>query len=114
MIFPVPFMTGAYSFICSYSSTDTLLRRFQEMGVWNWRMGDSYWYGDYLACHPFPGVRIRIVDFPNSASDRWKYASDIRLSSPECITPMPVIDAAYRKFLAEIPALQIQEIDWFD
>lgn len=107
-------MTGAYSFVCQYSSTDALLRRLQQLGGWHWTMGDSYWYGDYLACRPFPGVRIRIVDFPSRSADGWKYDSDIRLSSPECFTPMNVIDEAYRKLLAQIPACDVREIQPFD
>jgi hypothetical protein len=56
-------MTGAYSFICDFSSTDTLCARLNQV-AWQWHLGDSYWYGDYVAARPFPGVRIRIVDFP--------------------------------------------------
>ena len=107
-------MTGAYSFVCRYNSTDALLRRLQQLGTWQWFMGDSYWYGDYLACRPFPGVRIRIVDFPSRTAEGWKYDSDIRLSAPECTTPMAVIDKVYRELLAQIPAQHVTEIERFD
>jgi hypothetical protein len=107
-------MTGAYSFVCQYSSTDKLLFRLRELSGWDWRIGDSAWYGDYLACKPFPGVRIRIVDFPDSTPGGWKYDSDIRRRSPECATPMTEIDEAYRKLLAQIPAEDVKEIEWFD
>jgi hypothetical protein len=56
-------MTGAYSFVCAYSSTDTLCARLNQI-AWQWSVGDSHWYGDYVATAPSPGVRIRIVDFP--------------------------------------------------
>ena len=64
-----PTMTGAYSFICDYSSTDALCARLNQV-AWQWHVGDSYWYGDYLATRPFPGVRIRIVDFPTQHGNR--------------------------------------------
>ena len=106
-------MTGAYAFDCQYSSTDSLLRRLNRIGGWSWTMGDSYWYGDYLACVPFPGVRIRIVDFPGRTSEGYTFESDIR-TRPECKTPMAEIDQAYRKVLAEVPAWNVREIEWFD
>lgn len=105
-------MTGAYSFICEYSSTDLLCSRLNEL-EWQWRVGDSYWYGDYLAAVPFPGVRIRIVDFPGRIGDEYIYESDIRIRK-ECTKPMEEIDAAYRKVLAQLPAHDVKEIERFD
>jgi len=105
-------MTGAYSFICDYSSTDALCARLNQV-CWQWRVGGSYWYGDYVAAVPFPGVRIRIVDFPGRADSGYIYESDIRVGK-ECTTPMEEIDKAYRNVLAQIPAHDINEIEWFD
>jgi hypothetical protein len=105
-------MTGAYSFICGYPSTEALHARLNQLG-WQWRIGDSHWYGDYLASVPFMGVRIRIVDFPARAESGWRYESDIRITK-ECKTPMPEIDAAYRAMLEQVPAQDVQEIEWFD
>jgi hypothetical protein len=85
----------------------------QELGPWGWRIGDSSWYGDYLACIPFSGVRIRICDFPTLAENEWKYQADVKRSS-DCRTPLAVIDAAFRKLLAEIPAHSVMEIEPFD
>ncbi len=107
-------MTGAYSFTCQYSSTTALLLRLRELTDWDWKMGDSYWYGDYIVCKPFPGVRIRIVDFPESTERGWKYDSDVRRRAPQCATPMSEIDQAFRKLLAQIPAEDVKEIEWFD
>lgn len=111
-------MTGAYSFVCAYASTDALLARLNAMGGWTWRQGDSHWYGDYLACNPFPGVRIRIVDFPTRVpqpnGDGWQYEADVKTWSPDCRTPMTVIDAAFRDVLKHIPAHDVKEIEWFD
>ena len=105
-------MTGAYSFICDYSSTDALCARLNQV-AWFWQVGDSYWYGDYVVSQPFTGVRIRIVDFPIRTETGYRYDSDVRLRK-ECTTPMEEIDAAYRNILAQIPAHDIQEIDTFD
>jgi len=105
-------MTGAYSFICEYSSTDRLCARLNQV-AWRWSVGDSYWYGDYVVAAPFPGVRIRIVDFPGRIGDEYIYESDIHRRK-DCATPMAEIDAAYRNVLAQIPAHDIKEIEWFD
>ena len=106
-------MAGAYAFTCEYSSTDTLLLRLNALGGWQWSQGDSHWYGDYLACRPFPGVRIRICDFPGRSDEGYTYDSDLRITS-ECTTPMAEIDAAYRKVLEQIPAVNVREIEPFD
>jgi hypothetical protein len=105
-------MTGAYSFICDYPSTDTLCARLNQV-AWQWRVGDSYWYGDYVAAVPFPGVRIRIVDFPRRAETGWRYESDIRIAQDSKM-PMAEIDAAYRNVLAQLPAREVKEIESFD
>jgi len=105
-------MTGAYSFICEYSSTDRLCSRLNEL-AWKWHVGDSYWYGDYLSTRPFPGVRIRIVYFPTKTETGYLYDSDVRLDK-DCGTPMAEIDAAYRDILAQVPAHDIREIETFD
>jgi hypothetical protein len=105
-------MTGAYSFTCDYSSTDALCARLNQIG-WQWHVGDSYWYGDYVVTRPFPGVRIRIVDFPTRTETGYRYDSDVRIDK-DCTTTIEEIDAAYRKVLAELPAHDIQEIETFD
>jgi len=105
-------MTGAYSFVCQYSSTDRLHERLNQLG-WHWQLGDSHWYGDYIAAVPFPGARIRIVDFPDHVENGWRYESDIRISK-ECTMRMTGIDEAYRQILSQVPAYEIKEIEWFD
>jgi hypothetical protein len=105
-------MTGAYSFICDYSSTDALCARLNQ-GGWQWRVGDSHWYGDYVVTRPFPGVRIRIVDFPTSTETGYRYDSDVRIDKG-CTTTMKEIDVAYRNVLAQLPARDVREIEWFD
>jgi hypothetical protein len=106
-------MTGAYDFVCQDRSTAELLSRLNALGGWSWRMGDSHWYGDYLACGPFAEVRIRICDFPERAENEFRYRADVRASG-ECKTPMETIDGAFRKVLEEIGARGVREIEWFD
>ena len=105
-------MTGTYSFICDFLSTDTLCARLNQV-AWQWHLGDSYWYGDYVVARPVPGVRIRIVDFPEHLDSGYRYDSDIRIDK-DCATPMSEIDAAYRNVLAQIPAHDVKEIEGFD
>jgi hypothetical protein len=106
-------MTGAYEFVCKEDSTERLCARLNAASGWLWAMGDSYWYGDYIACRPFPGVRIRIVDFPERAGDGYKYNADLRLA-PECRMPLAEIDQAFRAALAQIGAYGVNEIEPFD
>ena len=106
-------MTGAYEFTCPESSTDRLCARLNRLEGWNWTLGDSYWYGDYVASRPFPGVRLRIVDFPNRSGEEFVYNADVRVT-PDCQTPLATIDQAFRDVLTQIGAHGIKEIDPFD
>jgi hypothetical protein len=106
-------MTGAYEFVCQEGSTEHLCARLNALSGWQWNAGDSYWYGDYIACRPFPGVRIRIIDFPRRVEQEYKYEADMRLTA-ECQTPMVAIDESFRKVLAQIGAHDVREIEPFD
>ena len=106
-------MTGAYEFICQERSTAELLSRLNGLGGWTWRLGDSHWYGDYVACVPFAGVRLRICDFPVPVENEYRYRADVKRSGG-CSTPMDAVDAAFRKVLDEIGAHHVREIEWFD
>jgi len=77
-------------------------------------MGDSHWYGDYVATVPFAGVRIRIVDFPGRTEDgQFTYECDVRRAA-DCPTTMEEVDAAFRAVLEQLPARDVHEIEWFD
>jgi hypothetical protein len=104
---------SAYSFICKESSTEKLCARLNALGGWNWGVGDSYWYGDYVVTKPFPGVRIRIVDFPTRVGDEYQYDADVRLGI-ECKIVMAVIAKSFLSALAEIGAHDVKEIEPFD
>jgi hypothetical protein len=51
--------------------------------------------------------------FPGRTDSGYRYESDIRIHK-DCQTPMSEIDAAYRNELAQLPAHDIKEIEWFD
>lgn len=107
-------MTTAYSFVWKESATDTLCARLNAENGWRWRVvGDSLWYGDYIASRPFEGVRIRIMDFPVEAEGGYQYKADVRIQDT-CPTPLHVIDESIRAALAQIGAHTIKEIDPFD
>jgi hypothetical protein len=63
-------------------------------------------------CH-FPACASVLLIFLTAQIKGWRYESDIRLSK-DCKTPMAEIDAAYRNVLAQLPADDIKEIEWFD
>jgi hypothetical protein len=106
-------MAWAYEFICKEGSTEQLCARLNSLGGWSWDLGDSYWYGDYVRCVPFKGVRIRIVDFPKHVNDGYKYDADVRLSEG-CKVSVQEIDQAFRRVLEQIGAHGVQEIETFD
>ena len=106
-------MTGAYEFVCKESSTEQLCASLNRASGWIWTLGDSYWYGDYIASRPFPGVRIRIVDFPERVGNEYRYDADVRLGA-ECRTPLEEVDQAFRTALAQVGAHGIHDIDPFD
>jgi hypothetical protein len=105
-------MAGAWSFTCGESSTEALCARLNTLGGWKWSLGDSYWYGDYVACKPYEGVRIRIIDCPKRVDNGYRYDADVRLRDSK--TPLAVIDEAFRKVLAQIGATDVEEIESFD
>src|ERR1700675_1474086 len=97
--------------ICLPGSIDSRIALAAEWaGGAEWRMGDSHWYGDYVACVPFAGMHIRICDFPERVGDEYRYRADVRVTA-ECSTPMEAVDAAFRKVLAEIAAHGVREIE---
>jgi len=106
-------MTGAYQFLCAHASTESLRTRLNALGGWQWTIGDSHWYGDYVACQPFAGVRIRICDFPERVESEYRYRADVRRAA-DCKTEMAVVDAELRKVLSAIGARDVGEIEWFD
>ncbi|MGH9634212.1 MAG: hypothetical protein ACRD72_05190 [Candidatus Angelobacter sp.] len=61
----------------------------------------------------FPAYVFVSWIFPDARKTGYRYESDIRIRK-ECTPPREEIDAAYRKVLAQIPAHDVREIEWFD
>ncbi len=115
-LYPLIEMTGAYSFVGKDESTEELCARLNAESGWQWHMGDSYWYGDYIACTPFAGVRIRIFEFSMEGGylgGGYRHDADVRIGDG-CTTPMSEIDEAFRAVLEKIGAHSVKEIEPFD
>ena len=54
-------VSWGYDFACG-KSIDAILAAFNSAGAWQWRVGDSYIYGDYLKCRPKEHADIRVYD----------------------------------------------------
>jgi hypothetical protein len=50
-----------YDFECG-KPLDAMLAAFNSGGAWQWKLGDSDVYGDYLKCQPKEHARIRVYD----------------------------------------------------
>jgi hypothetical protein len=50
-----------YDFDCS-TSLEAMLAAFNSGGAWQWRVGDSDFYGDYLKCQPKENAKIKVYD----------------------------------------------------
>lgn len=92
---------------------DALRLRLNSSGAGEWAEGDSAWYGDYLGCELFEGVRLRIHDFAERAAGGRKFNVDVRLDA-RCRVTKAEIDTAFRAMLAKVPARDIREIEPYD
>jgi len=102
----------AYEFVCDMT-LDELRVRLNSSGGCEWAEGDSAWYGDYLGCELFEGVRLRIHDFAVRAEGGREFNADVRLDA-RCRVTKAEIDAAFREMLARIPARGVREIEPYD
>ena len=50
-----------YDFDCS-APLEGMLAAFNSAGAWQWRVGDSDMYGDYLKCQPKEDAKIKVYD----------------------------------------------------
>jgi hypothetical protein len=50
-----------YDFACG-NSISAVLAAFNSAGAWQWRLGDSDIYGDYVKCQPKEHAKIRVYD----------------------------------------------------
>jgi hypothetical protein len=90
-----------------------LRERLNLIGEREWVEGDSAWYGDYLGCELFEGVRLRVHDFAERAEGGRKFNADVRLDA-RCRVTKVEIDAAFRALLAKVPTRGVREIEPYD
>jgi hypothetical protein len=102
----------AYEFVCDMT-LDELRVRLNSSGGREWAEGDSAWYGDYLGCELFEGVRLRVHDFAERAEGGRKFNADVRLDA-RCSVTKAEIDAAFREMLAKVEARGVREIEPYD
>jgi hypothetical protein len=96
---------------------ETMLAAFNSAGPWQWGLGDSATYGDYLNCRPMEHVRVRIHEYPQmlfviGLHDKGFTALlEIRRDS---MATQSEIDNVFRRLLHAINATNITEIVPYD
>ena len=105
----------AYDFDCD-QSIEAILAAFNSAGPWQWGLGDSTTYGDYLNCRPKEHVRVRIHEYPQMLfiGKRDKGFSALLEIRPESTATWFEIDGVFRRLLQEIEATNITEIEPYD
>ncbi|MGD0053164.1 MAG: hypothetical protein ABSD03_15285, partial [Vulcanimicrobiaceae bacterium] len=53
----------AYDFNCD-QPIEAILAALNSAGPWQWVLGESAVYGDYLNCRPKEHVRVRLHEYP--------------------------------------------------
>lgn len=107
----------AYEFFCD-QRLDGMQSLFNGWGPWEWGLGDSHWYGDYLSCVPFSDVKIRIHDWGGKPGTARRYTSLMQIIQHPRITCSGIsraaIDAVFFDLLGRLPAQNLVEIEWYD
>ena len=105
----------AYEFNCELSM-EAILAAWNAAGPWQWVLGESTTYGDYLNCRPEEHVRVRVHEHPQMLFVRrldrgFSALLEIR---PEGTATQAGIDGVFRRLLQAIDATNITEIDPYD
>jgi hypothetical protein len=106
----------AYDFACD-QPMEAILAALNSAGPWQWVMGDSSTYGDYLNCRPQEHVRVRLHEYPQMlfvGSRRGKGFSALLEIRIESVATQIEIDDVFRRSLQEIDATNIREIEPYD
>ena len=117
----------AFVFTCDLPM-EAILEDWNAAGPWQWTLRDSAWYGDYLNTRPVEGVRARIHEFPQQASEagvfvgpgtvegvRYEsgYTALLQIEDGSRATKAE-IDATLAGLLRQIGAENIREIEPYD
>ena len=106
----------AYDFTCD-QTLEAILAALNSAGPWQWALGESAVYGDYLNCRPMEHVRVRLHEFPQMlfvGFRRGKGFSALLEIRPESTATRFEIDGVFRRLLQGIDATDITEIDPYD
>jgi hypothetical protein len=104
----MPNQWWGYDFNCS-QSIEAILAAFNAAGPWQWQLGDSDFYGDYVRCRPNERSRLRVYE--RSQFWTWQPGNPEGFyaefeSDPEGRSE---IDQIFRRLLQEIDATNITE-----
>lgn len=118
-IAPASVLAWAYEFRCEWSLGE-MVEILNASGPWAWSLRDSHWYGDYINCRPFDGVRLRIHK-PATSISLWplewlrgtEYSCQLEVS-PESAVPFTAIDSMFLALLRKLPVHNLAEIGTYD
>ena len=110
-------MGWAYEFF--YEKTLEEMRTlFNQWGPWEWNLGDSAWYGDYLSCVPVSDVRIRIHEWGYEPGKPRKYSSLMQIIQHPSVqrsgASRVTLDQVFFDLLNRLPVQGLKEIEWYD
>jgi hypothetical protein len=105
----------AYDFTCDHP-IEAILAAFNSAGPWQWVLGESAVYGDYLNCQPEEYVRVRVHEYPQmlfvGLRDKgFSALLEIRAAS---MAIRSQVDDVFRRLLQAIHATNITEIEPYD
>jgi len=105
----------AYDFTCD-QTLEAILAALNSAGPWQWALGESAVYGDYLNCRPNEHVRVRLHEYPQMlfVGLRDKGFSALLEIRAESMATRFEIDAVFRRLLQEIDATNVTEIEPYD
>jgi hypothetical protein len=110
-------MNWAYQFFYE-KRIEEMEKLFNQWGPWEWSLGDSHWYGDYLCCAPFSDVRIRIHEWGYKPGEARRYSSLMQILHRPSVSrsgaSRATIDPVFFELLGRLPAQSVVEIEWYD
>jgi hypothetical protein len=117
----------AYAFRCD-GSLELIEDVWNNAGPWQWQLRDSAWYGDYLNARPVEGVRVRVHEFPQQASEAGVFVgpsaeegvdynrgfSVLLQIQPGSPATQADVDAVVSQLLSLVNAQDIRTVDPYD
>jgi hypothetical protein len=110
----------AYDFATADHSLERMLAAFNAAGPWQWSLGDSGWYGDYLKTRPVPGLRVRVHQYPQRGDGgvfsglRDRGFSALLQTEDGCPATQAEVDTVFRGLLTGFGVMDVTEIEPYD